>query len=148
MQNTWRAKKEEITDKDRDWYIVDAKGKPLGRIASRVATVLQGKHKPTYTPHVDMGDFVVVLNATEVKLTGNKPEQKMYYSHSGYLGNLKQKSYGELLEEDSLIPIKEAVRRMMPKNKLANKMMKKFKPYKDEEHPHVSKDFKDLEEID
>ena len=103
MQNTWMAKKEEITDKDRDWYIVDAKRKPLGRLASRIATVLQGKHKATYTPHVDTGDFVVVVNATDVKLTGNKPEQKMYYSHSDYLGNLKKKSYGELLEEDSQI---------------------------------------------
>ncbi|MBS3735794.1 MAG: 50S ribosomal protein L13 [Candidatus Bipolaricaulota bacterium] len=145
MQNTWMAKKEEITEQDRDWYIVDAEGKPLGRIASKVATVLQGKHKPTYTPHVDTGDFVVVVNATDVKLTGNKAEQKMYYSHSDYLGNLKQKSYGELLEEDSLIPIKEAVRRMMPKNNLADEMLKKFKPYKGEDHPHAAKDFKELD---
>ena len=145
MQNTWMAKKEDVTKKDKDWYIVDAKGKPLGRLATRIATVLQGKHKPTYTPHVDTGDFVVVINAAEVKLTGSKPEQKMYYHHSGYLGNLKQKSYGELLEEGSLLPIKEAVRRMMPKNNLANKMMKKFKPYEGEDHPHESKDLKELE---
>ncbi len=145
MQNTWMAKKEEVTDKDRDWYIVDAKGKPLGRLASRIATILQGKHKPTYTPHVDTGDFVVVLNASDVKLTGNKPEQKMYYSHSDYLGNLHKKSYGELLEEDSLIPIKEAVRRMMPKNKLADRMMKKFNPYIGEDHDHGSRDFKELD---
>jgi len=145
MQNTWMAKKEEITEEDRDWYIVDAENKPLGRVASRVATILQGKHKPTYTPHVDTGDFVVVLNATDVKLTGNKGEQKFYYSHSDYLGNLHEKSYGELLEENSLIPIKEAVRRMMPKNKLGKEMMKKFKPYKDEEHPHVDKDFEEID---
>ena len=145
MQNTWMAKKEEVTDEDRDWYIVDAENKPLGRVASRVATILQGKHKPTYTPHVDTGDFVVVLNASDVKLTGKKGEQKKYYSHSDYLGNLHEKSYGELLEENSLIPIKEAVRRMMPKNKLGKKMMKKFKPYKDEEHPHVDKEFEDIE---
>lgn len=145
MQNTWMAKKEEITDEDRNWYIVDAKGKPLGRLASRIATILQGKHKPIYTPHVDTGDFVVVVNATEVKLTGNKPEQKMRYTHSKYLGNLKQKSYGELLDEDSLVPIKEAVRRMMPKNNLARKMLKKFKPYKGEDHPHVDREFKELD---
>jgi len=145
MQNTWMAKKEEITDEDRDWYIVDAENKPLGRVATRVATILQGKHKPTYTPHVDTGDFVVVLNAADVKLTGNKDEQKFYYSHSDYLGNLHEKSYGELLEENSLIPMKEAVRRMMPKNKLAKEMMKKFKPYKDEDHPHVDKDFEEVE---
>ena len=145
MQNTWMAKKEEITDEDRDWYIVDAKNKPLGRVATRVATILQGKHKPTYTPHVDTGDFVVVLNAADVKLTGNKAEQKSYYSHSDYLGNLHEKTYGELLEENSLIPMKEAVRRMMPKNKLGNEMMKKFKPYKDEDHPHVDKEFEEIE---
>ncbi len=145
MQNTWMAKKEEVDDKDRDWYIVDAKGKPLGRLASRVATILQGKHKATYTPHVDTGDFVVVVNASDVRLTGSKPEQKMYYSHSDYLGNLHKKSYGELLEEDSLIPIQEAVRRMMPKNKLADKMLKKFKPYKGEDHPHSSKEFQELD---
>ena len=145
MQNTWMAKKEEISDEDRDWYIVDAENKPLGRVASRVATILQGKHKPTYTPHVDTGDFVIVLNASDVKLTGNKGEQKNYYSHSDYLGNLHEKSYGELLEENSLIPIKEAVRRMMPKNNLATEMLKKFKPYKDEEHPHVDKEFKKIE---
>jgi large subunit ribosomal protein L13 len=145
MQNTWMAKKEEITEEDRDWYIVDAENRPLGRVASRVATILQGKHKPTYTPHVDTGDFVVVLNATDVKLTGNKAEQKSYYSHSDYLGNLHEKSYGELLDENSLIPIKEAVRRMMPKNNLAKEMLKKFKPYKGEEHPHTSKDFEELD---
>lgn len=145
MQNTWMAKKEEITDEDRDWYIADAKGKPLGRLASRIATILQGKHKPIYTPHVDTGDFVVVVNATDVKLTGNKPEQKMRYTHSNYLGNLKQKSYGELLDEDSLVPIKEAVRRMMPKNNLAREMLKKFKPYKGEDHPHADREFKELD---
>lgn len=145
MQNTWMAKQEEITDEDRDWYIINAENKPLGRVATRVATILQGKHKPTYTPHVDTGDFVVVLNAANVKLTGNKGEQKSYYSHSDYLGNLQEKTYGELLKENSLIPMKEAVRRMMPKNKLGKEMMKKFKPYKDEEHPQVDKEFEEVE---
>jgi len=145
MQNTWMAKKEEITDKDRDWYVVDAKYKPLGRLASEIATILQGKHKPIYTPHVDTGDFVVVLNSTEPRLTGNKSETLMHHSHSGYLGNLKSRSYGELLEEGSLVPMQEAVRRMMPKTKLGRKMMKKLKLYKGEDHPHEDQEFVELE---
>lgn len=145
MQNTWMAKKEEITDEDRDWYLIDAKNKSLGRLASEIATLLQGKHKPIYTPHVDTGDFVVVLNSTEVRLTGNKAEQKKHYTHSGYLGNLNSKSYGELLEEGSLVPVQEAVRRMMPKNKLGKKMMKKLKLYPSTEHPHNDQDLIEYE---
>jgi len=145
MQNTWMAKKEEVTAKDRDWYVIDAENKPLGRLASEIATLLQGKHKPIYTPHVDTGDFVVVLNSTKVRLTGNKAEEKKHYSHSGYLGNLKSKTYGELLENGSLVPVHEAVRRMMPKNKLGSKMLKKLKLYKGEEHPHEDKDLKEFD---
>lgn len=144
MQKTWMAKQEEVEDAERDWYFVDASGIPLGRLASEIATVLQGKHKPTYTPHVDVGDYVVVVNSGEVSLTGNKKDQKKYYRHSGYLGNLSQVSYRELLEEDPILPIKEAVRRMMPKNTLAREMMKKLKLYEDEDHPHDSVEFKEL----
>ncbi len=145
MQNTWMAKKEEITHDDRDWYVIDGENKPLGRLASEIATLLQGKHKPIYTPHVDTGDFVVLLNSTKVRLTGNKAEQKMHYSHSGYLGNLKSKSYGELLESGSLIPAKEAVRRMMPKTKLGREMMKKLKLYEGTDHPHENEDLIEYE---
>lgn len=145
MQDTWMAKKEEITDEDRDWYVIDAENEPLGRLASEVATLLQGKHKPIYTPHVDTGDFVVVLNGTKVRLTGNKAEDKKYYSHSGYLGNLHSKSYGELLEEDSLVPLQEAIRRMMPKSKLGQKMLKKLKLYTNEDHPHGDKYLKEFD---
>ncbi|MFP3953652.1 MAG: 50S ribosomal protein L13 [Candidatus Bipolaricaulota bacterium] len=145
MQNTWMAKKEEITDEDRDWYVIDGENKPLGRLASEIATLLQGKHKPIYTPHVDTGDFVVLLNSTKVRLTGNKAEQKMHYSHSGYLGNLKSKSYGELLEDGSLVPVKGAIRRMMPKNKLGKKMLKKLELYKGTDHPHEDEDLVEYE---
>ena len=145
MQSTWMAKKEDIGKEDRDWYFIDAGGVPLGRLASKVATVLQGKHKPQYTPHVDMGDYVVVVNGSKVELTGNKAEQKFHYRHSGYLGNMSKKSYGELLESNSTIPVKEAVRRMLPKNKLGTKMLKKLKIYPLEENPHGEKEFKELE---
>ncbi|MBS3813108.1 50S ribosomal protein L13 [Candidatus Bipolaricaulota bacterium] len=145
MQNTWMAKKEEITDEDRDWYVIDGENKPLGRLASEIATLLQGKHKPIYTPHVDTGDFVVLLNSTKVRLTGNKAEQKMHYSHSGYLGNLKSKSYGELLEDGSLVPVKGAIRRMMPKNKLGKKMLKKLELYEGTDHPHEDEDLVEYE---
>lgn len=136
MQKTWMARQEDVGEDDRDWYLVDATDVSLGRLASKVSTILQGKNKPTYTPHVDVGDNVVVINAAEVELTGNKLDQKHHYSHSGYLGNLKQISYRELLEQGDTLPVGEAVRRMMPKTNLGDRMLKKLFIYPDEEHPH------------
>ena len=145
VQKTWMATEEDIKAEDRDWYLVDASGVPLGRMASRIATILQGKHKPTYTPHVDTGDYVVVLNAGSVELTGNKKEDKFHYRHSGYLGNMKKTSYGEMLEENPSIIIEDAVRRMLPQNKLAEEMAKKLRVYDSEDHPHSGVDFEKME---
>ena len=139
------ANKHELDSSDRDWYIVDASGLPLGRLASEVATVLQGKHKPTYTPHVDVGDFVVVVNAAEIRLTGDKLRQKKHYTHSGYLGNLKEMDYEELLETDPTLPVEKAVKRMLPKNNLGRKMFKKLKVYADSEHPHNEVELQELD---
>lgn len=130
---TFVAKREKVK---RDWLLVDASGVPLGRLASQVAMWLQGKHKPIYTPHVDTGDFVIVTNASKTVLTGNKAQDKKYYRHTGYLGHLKVIPYGKLLEEKPDFVVKEAVRRMMPKNRLARQMLKKLKVYAGEDHPH------------
>jgi large subunit ribosomal protein L13 len=126
-------KKEEV---NRQWYVVDATDQILGRLAARVAYVLMGKHKPFYTPNVDCGDYVIVINADKVRLTGKKYTDKIYYWHTGYSGGLKQKSYGELLEEKPEKVIELAVKRMLPKNRLGRKMIKKLKVYRGSEHPH------------
>ncbi len=126
------------------WYEVDAEGKVLGRMAARIATVLQGKNKPHYTPHVDTGDFVIVYNARKVKLTGNKLKDKMYKRYTGYPGGLKLKPAGEMLEKHADRVIKLAVRRMLPKTKLGEKMMKKLKVFKGSEHPHSAQQPKEL----
>ncbi len=118
------------------WHVVDADGKVLGRIATRIATILQGKHKPQYTPHVDTGDFVIVVNANKVRLTGNKLRDKMYKRFSGYPGGLKTKPAGEMLAKHPDRVIRLAVRRMLPKTKLGDKMIKKLKVYAGPEHPH------------
>ncbi|MEE9585014.1 MAG: 50S ribosomal protein L13 [Candidatus Brocadiales bacterium] len=128
----------------KTWYAVDAEGKVLGRMATRIATVLQGKHKPQYTPHVDTGDFVIVFNARKVKLTGNKLKDKMYKRYSGYPGGLKTKPAGEVLEKHPDRVIRLAVRRMLPKSKLGEKMMKKLKVYAGHEHPHSAQQPKEL----
>ncbi|HIE43984.1 MAG TPA: 50S ribosomal protein L13 [Candidatus Omnitrophica bacterium] len=130
---TSMPKKEKV---DRKWYLVNAEGKTLGRLASRVSLILQGKHKPSYTPHLDMGDFVVVINADKVRVTGKKFQDKKYRSHSGYPGKLKEKSFGELLETKPEEVINRAVRGMLPKNKLGRAMIKKLKVYRGDEHPH------------
>ncbi len=130
---TYMAKKEEA---ERGWFLVDATDIPLGRLATQVATLLRGKHKPIFTPHVDTGDFVVVINAEKVKLTGNKATNQFYYRHTGYLGHLKAVSYGELREKKPELLVEEAVRRMLPKNRLGRKMLKKLKVYRGSEHPH------------
>jgi large subunit ribosomal protein L13 len=121
---------------DRPWYLIDAKGKTLGRIATKIAVLLRGKNKPTFTPNVDTGAFVVVINAKDVRLTGNKLEQKMYYRHSGYIGGLKAINAKKMLEKFPERVIFHAVKGMLPKNRLSNKIITKLKIYASEEHPH------------
>lgn len=130
---TYMAKKHEI---DRKWYIVDAKGKTLGRLASEVAKILRGKHKPEYTPHVDTGDFVIVVNASQIELTGKKLTDKIYYRHSGYPGGLKSITAGELRKKRPERMIELAVKGMLPKGSLGRKQFKKLKVYAGAEHPH------------
>ena len=126
------------TEVVRDWVVFDASDKVLGRFATKIADKLRGKDKPTYTPHVDGGDFVVVINADKVKVTGNKAEQKKYYQHSLYPGGLKEKSYKELLESNPERIIENAVKGMLPKNKLGKSIIKKLKIYSGSNHPHES----------
>ena len=132
---TFSLKNSEVS---RDWVVFDASGKILGRFATKIADKLRGKDKPTFTPHVDGGDFVVVINADKVKVTGNKAEQKKYYKHSLYPGGLKEKSYKEVLESTPERIIKNAVKGMLPKNKLGKSIIKKLKVYRGAEHPHES----------
>jgi large subunit ribosomal protein L13 len=132
---TYVAKPAEV-QATRKWWIVDAKDQPLGRLASRVATLLSGKHKPTYTRHVDTGDFVVVINASKVKLTGAKAETKMYYRHSGYPGGIHGKGFAFYVEHQPDLPIMQAVKGMLPKNVLGRHMLNKLKVYGGAEHPH------------
>lgn len=134
---TYQAKPAEALPA-RKWWIVDAAGQPLGRVASRVATVLRGKHKPTFTPHVDTGDFVIIVNADKVALTGNKREQKLAYRHSGYPGGLRKRSYGELLETRPERLVEKVVKGMLPKNKLGRAQAKKLKVYAGPDHPHAA----------
>ena len=125
-------------DVQHRWYVVDADGKVLGRMASEIASVLRGKHKPTFTPHVDDGDFVVVVNAAKVTLTGRKLEQKVYYRHSGYPGGIKSITAGKLLERYPERVIESAVRGMLPKGPLGRRMARKLKVYGGPEHPHAA----------
>ena len=135
--STFVAKKESA-DLLRTWFVVDATDKPLGRLASEIASVLRGKHKPTFTPHVDTGDFVVVVNAGKIKLTGNKLDKKFFYRHSGIPGGFKADSYRKLLEEKPEFPIEKAVRGMLPKNVLGRQMITKLKVYATPDHPHAA----------
>ena len=130
---TYVAKKETAEHK---WLLFDAEGEVLGRLASRLAVILQGKHRPTYTPHVDTGDFVVVVNAGKVRLTGKKLDQKQYYRHTGYMGGLRETSVRMLLASKPEEVVKRAVRRMLPKTKLGRQMFTKLKVYAGTEHPH------------
>jgi large subunit ribosomal protein L13 len=132
-------------DASRAWWVIDATGKPLGRLASHVAHVLRGKHKPTFTPHEDTGDFVIVVNADKVKLTGNKLDQKHYSHHSGIPGGFKQVSYRDLLQNKPEFPIEKAVKGMLPKNVLGRQMFGKLKVYATPDHPHVAQQPKALE---
>lgn len=129
------AKASEI---QRNWFVVDAAGQPLGRLAAKVAHVLRGKHRPEFTPHVDTGDFVIVTNAGQVKLSGQKKDDKFYYRHSGYPGGLKAESYGSLLERKPEFVIERAVRGMLPKNSLGRQMLRKLKVYPEGTHPHTA----------
>jgi len=138
---TYVAKAEEV---NRDWYLVDADSKVLGRIATTIANVLRGKNKPTFTPSVDTGDFVIVVNAAKIALTGNKLADKTYYSHSGYPGGIKAITAGKLLEKKPEDLIKHAVKGMLPKNKLARHMLNKLKIYSGSEHPHKAQQPKAL----
>ena len=132
---TFSLKNTEVT---RDWVVFDASDKVLGRFATKIADKLRGKDKPTFTPHVDGGDFVVVINAEKLKVTGNKSEQKKYFKHSLYPGGLKEKSYTEVLEDNPERIVENAVKGMLPKNKLGKSMIKKLKVYRGSEHPHES----------
>ena len=123
---------------DRKWWVVDAKGQPLGRLASKVAHVLRGKHKPTYQPDVDTGDFVIVVNAAEVKVTGTKANNKTYYRHSGYPGAIKGEAFRHLIARRAEVPITIAVKGMLPKNVLGRQMLTKLKVYGTAEHPHAA----------
>jgi large subunit ribosomal protein L13 len=128
----------------RSWWVVDASEQPLGRLASRIASILRGKHKAIFTPHVDTGDFVVVVNASKVKLTGNKLDQKFYYHHSGSPGGLTTESYRHLIDRDPAFPIMKAVKNMLPKNVLGRQMITKLKVYGTADHPHAAQQPKPL----
>ncbi len=130
---TYSAKKQDIA---REWHLIDAEGKILGRLATQVACLLKGKHKPIYTPNVDTGDYVVVINASKVRLTGKKSRDKKYFHHSGYIGGLKAVDFETLIERKPTQVIREAVKGMLPKNHLGRKMLKKLKIYAGSEHPH------------
>lgn len=125
-------------DRQRDWYVVDAEGQTLGRLATRIADVLRGKRKPQYTPHTDVGDFVVVVNAERIVVTGNKRQAKTYWRHSGYPGGIRSRTLGEMLERSPEEVIRLAVKGMLPRNKLARKQLLKLKVYAGPEHPHAA----------
>ncbi|HPP32274.1 MAG TPA: 50S ribosomal protein L13 [Soehngenia sp.] len=130
---SYMAKPQEV---ERKWYVIDATGKPLGRLASEVAAILRGKKKPTFTPHVDTGDYVIIINAEKVKFTGNKINQMSYTYHTGYPGGLKQVPYNQLIEKNPEKIIELAVKGMLPKNTLGRQMFKKLKVYSGPEHKH------------
>ena len=132
---TFMAKPAEI---ERNWYIIDAAGRPLGRTASEAARILRGKHKPIFTPHIDTGDFVIIINADQAILTGKKLDQKMYYHHSGYPGGLKEVKYKDLMAKKPVLAVEKAVKGMLPHNSLGRATAKKLKVYAGSEHPHAA----------
>jgi large subunit ribosomal protein L13 len=140
---TYMAKPAEV---DRKWFIIDASGQKLGRLASEIASILRGKHKPTYTPHVDSGDYIIVINADKVQLTGKKLQQKKYRYHTGYPGGLKEIDYQTMLRKRPEKVIEIAVKGMLPHNRLGRKMFKKLKVYRVDQHPHQAQrpDFREL----
>jgi large subunit ribosomal protein L13 len=142
MMKSYMARPLEV---ERKWYVVDAEGKHLGRLATEIVRVLRGKNKPQYTPHVDVGDFVVVVNADKVAVTGRKAEQRVYRRHSGYPGGMKETSYEQMLARKPTEILRKAVYGMMPKTRLARKQFKKLKIYAGPEHPHSAQDPQTLE---
>ena len=132
---TFMAKPAEI---ERKWYIIDAAGRPLGRTASEAARILRGKHKPIFTPHIDTGDFVIIINADQAILTGKKLDQKMYYHHSGYPGGLKEVKYKDLMAKKPVLAVEKVVKGMLPHNSLGRATAKKLKVYAGSEHPHAA----------
>ena len=139
--NTFMAKKAEVK---RDWYVIDATDLTLGRLASKVATVLRGKHKAIYTPNVDCGDYVIIINASKVKLTGNKLDQKIYYNHSGYVGGLRERTAKVMLEKYPEEMVERAVKGMLPHNRLGRQMYKKLFVYAGSEHKHQAQQPKEM----
>jgi large subunit ribosomal protein L13 len=135
VPRTYMAKPGEV---ERKWYVVDAEGKTLGRLAAQIAHILRGKHKPTYTPHIDVGDFVIVINAEKVRVTGTKAVDKVYYRHSSYPGGLKATTFRDLIAKHPTWPIELAVRRMLPKGPLGRRQFKKLKVYAGPNHPHAA----------
>ena len=142
MKRTYVTKPEDI---ERNWYVVDASGKTLGRLASEVAQIVRGKHKPIFSPSVDAGDYVIVVNAERIHVTGDKREQKIYYRHSGYPGGLKEVSLRRMLENHPTRVITHAVKGMLPKNRLGRAMLKKLKVYAGPNHPHQAQQPEPLE---
>jgi large subunit ribosomal protein L13 len=138
---TWNAKPGDV---ERRWYVVDADGKTLGRLATRIADALRGKDKPQYTPHIDTGDFVVVVNAEKISVTGNKLDDKVYYRHSGYPGGIRSRTLREELERRPTEVIRKAVKGMLPRNRLARAQLTKLKVYAGPEHPHSAQNPEEL----
>ena len=141
MKNTYMQRKEDLV---RDWYVIDADGENLGRLATKVANVLRGKHKPTYTPHIDCGDYVIIVNASKVNLTGNKLDQKIYYNHSGYTGGLRERTARVMKENYPVEMVERAVKGMLPKGRLGRQMYKKLFVYADASHPHQAQQPKEM----
>lgn len=135
MKNTYMQKKEEVV---RNWYVVDAEGLTLGRLATKVAHVLRGKHKPTYTPHIDCGDYVIITNASKVVFTGDKLDKKIYYNHSGYTGGLRERTARVMRDQYPVEMVERAVKGMLPHGRLGRQMYKKLFVYAGEEHPHAA----------
>lgn len=135
MRTTYMAKANEI---ERKWYVIDATDVPLGRLSTVAASILRGKNKPTYTPHVDTGDFVIIINADKVKLTGNKADGKIYYRHTGHIGGIKQITAGELRDKNSRRLVENSIKGMLPKNALGSQLFRKLNVYGEDTHPHAA----------
>ncbi len=143
--SSYKTKSIRKEDVQREWYVVDAQDMILGRMCTRIAEVLRGKHKPSFTPHVDNGDYVIVINADKIKLTGNKMNQKEYITFSGYPGGQKRRSVKEMLDKKPIAVVEKAVRGMLPKNRLGRQLFKKLFVYAEAEHPHEAQKPKELE---
>lgn len=142
MQRTSMVKREEL---ERGWYLIDARGQTLGRLAAQIATILQGKHKPAYTPHVGVGDYVVVINAAAIHVTGRKLDQKIYYRYSGYPGGLRARPLREVLAKSPELPLRKAVQRMLPQNEQGRRAFRRLKIYPGPDHPHQAQKLIPLE---